>query len=228
MFVKNGISFSRPWKFVKIEGGLWRFVNFVVFRALGKNYQLISRKLHFPRPNSSLNKNICHVKSKRMHFLSVLTDRVHRPSATVRLHPFTGCVEVFPYLHPAFLCHITKVCEKFVNFEKIIICIICMNPVFRASFRCCIWLHRTCTPWSTMWASLPGCPLAWPLFRCCTCATAVLKCPDQSRFTSSGPSSTPLSLCTLWSCLCTLVLRRLVRMGGALCFHWQTLSIIVV
>ena len=53
-FRKNGISFSRPCKSVETEWGLWKFVNFVVFRALGKNYQLISQKLHFPRPNSSL------------------------------------------------------------------------------------------------------------------------------------------------------------------------------
>ena len=55
-FRKNGISFSRPWKSVKTEWGLWKFVNFVVFRALGKNYQLISQKLHFPRPNGSFKK----------------------------------------------------------------------------------------------------------------------------------------------------------------------------
>ena len=40
-FRENGISFSRPWKSVKTEWGLWKFVNFVVFRALGKKYQLI-------------------------------------------------------------------------------------------------------------------------------------------------------------------------------------------
>ena len=51
-FGENGISFSRPWKSVKTEWGLWKFVNFVVFRALGKNDQLISQKQHFPRPNS--------------------------------------------------------------------------------------------------------------------------------------------------------------------------------
>ena len=52
-FGKDGIHFSRPWKSVKTEWGLWKFVNFVVFRALGKNCQLISRKLHSPRLNSS-------------------------------------------------------------------------------------------------------------------------------------------------------------------------------
>ena len=43
---KNGMTFSRPWTSVKV-------CEFVVFRALGKNYQLIGQKLHFPRPNSS-------------------------------------------------------------------------------------------------------------------------------------------------------------------------------
>ena len=52
-FWKNGIRFSSPWKSVKTEWGLWKVVNFVVFTVLGKNYQLISQKLHFPRPNSS-------------------------------------------------------------------------------------------------------------------------------------------------------------------------------
>ena len=55
-FGENEISFSRPWKSVKTLWGLWKFVNFVVFRALGENYQLISQKLHFPRPNSSSKK----------------------------------------------------------------------------------------------------------------------------------------------------------------------------
>ena len=35
-FRKNGISFSTPWKSVKTEWCLWKFVNFVVFGALGK------------------------------------------------------------------------------------------------------------------------------------------------------------------------------------------------
>ena len=55
-------------------------VNFVEFRVLGKNYQLISQKLHFPRPNSV-------EKSQRIHFLSVSTERVCRPLATVRVVP---------------------------------------------------------------------------------------------------------------------------------------------
>ena len=58
---ENGMSFSRPWKSVKTEWGLWKFVNFV-FRALGKNCQFIGQKLHSLRPNSSLNKKDCCAK----------------------------------------------------------------------------------------------------------------------------------------------------------------------
>ena len=36
-------------------------VNFVVFRAVGKNYQLICQKLHFSRPNSRLKKLLCKI-----------------------------------------------------------------------------------------------------------------------------------------------------------------------
>ena len=75
-FGENGISLSRPWKSVKTEWGLWKFVNFVDFRAPGETYQRISQKLHFPRPNSSFFLN--RAKSQRTHFLSVLTDRVHQ------------------------------------------------------------------------------------------------------------------------------------------------------
>ena len=98
---------------------------FVVFRALGKNYQLISQKLHFPRLNSSLNKKNCRAKSERTHFLSVLTDRVHWPSAIVRVTPLYRMCERVAYLHVAFLLRIAKVCEKFVNSERIFLG---MNP----------------------------------------------------------------------------------------------------
>ena len=100
---------------------------FVVFRALGKNYQLISQKLHFPRPNSSYKtkqKKHC-AKSRRMHFLSVLTDRVHWPLAIVRVTPLYRMCERVAYLHVAFLLRIAKVCEKFVNSERIFLG---MNP----------------------------------------------------------------------------------------------------
>ena len=51
-FRENGISFSRPWKSVKTEWGLWKFVN-LWSSEKGKNCQLSSQKLHFPRLNSS-------------------------------------------------------------------------------------------------------------------------------------------------------------------------------
>ncbi len=54
-----------------------------------------------------------------MHFLSVLTDRVHQPLATVRVAPLYQMCGRVAYLHVAFLPHIAKVCEKFVNFEWI-------------------------------------------------------------------------------------------------------------
>ena len=54
-----------------------------------------------------------------MHFLSVLTDRVCWPSATVRVAPLYQMCGRVAYLHVAFPSHIAKVCEKFVNFERI-------------------------------------------------------------------------------------------------------------
>ena len=86
---------------------------------LGKNCQLISQKLHFPRPNSCLKNTICFVKSQRMHFLSVLTDRVRQLSATVRVAPLYQMCGSVVYIRVAFPRHSAKVCEKFVNFERI-------------------------------------------------------------------------------------------------------------
>ena len=54
-----------------------------------------------------------------MHFLSDLTDRVHQPLATVRVAPLYQMCGRVAYLCVAFLRHIAKVCEKFVNFEWI-------------------------------------------------------------------------------------------------------------
>ena len=58
-------------------------------------------------------------KSWRMHFLSVLTARVHWPLAVVRVTPLYWMCGRVAYLHVAFLHCIAKVCEKFVNFERI-------------------------------------------------------------------------------------------------------------
>ena len=65
----------------------------------------------FPRPNSTLNKNSCHVKSERTLFLSVLTDKVCQPKVRVRVAPLYWMCGRVVYLHVAFPCHIAKVCE---------------------------------------------------------------------------------------------------------------------
>ena len=65
-------------------------------------------KLHFPRPNSNLKNKICHAKSQRLHFLSVLTDRMHWPSATLRVAPLYRMCRSVAYLCVAFPCHIAK------------------------------------------------------------------------------------------------------------------------
>ena len=54
-----------------------------------------------------------------MCFLSVLTDRVCRLSATVRVAPLYQMCGRVACLHVTFLCHPANVCEKFVNFERI-------------------------------------------------------------------------------------------------------------
>ena len=96
---------------------------FCGLQSAGKNYWLISQKLHFPRPNSSLTKKkICCAKSQRIYFQSVLTDRVRQPSDTLRVAPFYWMCGRVAYLCVAFPHHIAKVCEMFVNFERIFLC----------------------------------------------------------------------------------------------------------
>ena len=118
-FGENGISFSRPWKSVKTEWGLRKFVNFVVFRALGKNFQLISQKLHFPRPNSSLNKTIA-VQNQKEHFLSVLTDKVSAISYSKGCAPlldvWKSCVPSCCFSTP-YRKGLWKVCEFWKDFS---------------------------------------------------------------------------------------------------------------
>ena len=64
-------------------------------------------------------KKITAKSQKQQHFLSVLTGRVHQPSATVRVVSLYHLCRRVAFLHVAFPCHIAKVCEKFVNFERI-------------------------------------------------------------------------------------------------------------
>ena len=127
--LQNGIRLSlfqgrESWKSGKTAWGLGKFVNFVVFRVLGKNYQLISQKLHFPRPNSSLKKN-CRVKSQRLHFPSVRTDWVRRPSPTVKVAPLYQMCGRVVYLHVAF----RRILQGFVKSVWILKGIFGTNPV---------------------------------------------------------------------------------------------------
>ena len=54
-----------------------------------------------------------------MHFLSVLTDRVHQPLASVRVaSPFTRCAEELR----TFVLLFCTILQRFVNFERIFLC----------------------------------------------------------------------------------------------------------
>ena len=80
-------------------------------------------------------------KSQRTHFLSVLTDRVHWPSAIVRVTPLYWMCRRVVYLRVAFLHHIhaANVCEKFVNCEQIF----CMNPVCVCVCMCACFIFHS-------------------------------------------------------------------------------------
>ena len=56
-------------------------------------------------------------QNHRMRFLSVLTDRVCRPLATVRVAPLYQMCGRVACLHVAFLCHIANVCEFWKDFS---------------------------------------------------------------------------------------------------------------
>ena len=112
-------------------------------KKLGKNCQLTSQKLHFPRQNSSLKiklKWLCKI-TKSTHSYQFLTDRVHWPSVIVRVTPLYWMCERVVYLHVAFLHHIhaANVCEKCVNCERIF----CMNPVCVCVCMCACFIFHS-------------------------------------------------------------------------------------
>ena len=88
-------------------------MNFVVFRVIRKNYQLISQKLHFPRPNSSK------LFLQNRHAKLVLTDRVHWSSATIRVAPLYWTCGRVAYLRVAFPCHIASIMLEFCVFNDV-------------------------------------------------------------------------------------------------------------
>ena len=79
----------------------------------------------FLRPNSSLNKNNCRTESEGTHFLSVLTDRVHWPLATVRVAPLNRCAEELR----TFMLLFHAILQRFVKSLWILKGFFCVNPV---------------------------------------------------------------------------------------------------
>ena len=77
-----------------------------------------------------------------MHLQSVLTDRVRWPSATLSVAPlYRMCGRVL-HLCVALPCHIAKVCENFVNFERIFL----YEPCYcRKIDSCVLWPPATCS-----------------------------------------------------------------------------------
>ena len=75
-----------------------------------------------------------------MYFQSDLTDKVHQPLTTVRVVPLYQICGRVAYLCVAFLPHIAKVCEKFVNFEWIFLYEPCMYKtlVFYKAIMCMV------------------------------------------------------------------------------------------
>ena len=108
-FGKNGISSSRPLKPVKTEWGLWTFVNFVFQSAREKTISLVRNCI--PQDRTVVIKIIlknCCVRSHRTHLLSVLTDRVCRPLAIIRVAPLYLMCRRVAYLCVAFPHHIAN------------------------------------------------------------------------------------------------------------------------
>ena len=110
----NGISFSRTWSLGKLMGMgiLWsserkgKSISLSVRNCFSQNWTVVC----------FLNRR---AQSQRRHFLSVLNDRVCRPLAPVGVAPLHEMCRRVVCLRVASLCHIAKICEKFVNFEKI-------------------------------------------------------------------------------------------------------------
>ena len=139
------------------------------------------------------------MESQRNHFLSVLTDRVRWPPATVRVAPLPWMCGRVAYLPVAFLHHIAgivpsfcvseKVCEKRVNFERIFLYEPCEAIISQCRLftRCCSrlggwtrctqpWRTPRLSPWtwcaswlSLAWRWLPTRPWRAPWPTCRTC-----------------------------------------------------------
>ena len=150
-------NWKMGWPFQGIVS-LWKFVNFVVFRALGKTISLSVRNCISQdwTVGFFLNKENCYVKSQRMHFLSILTDRVCWPSVTVRVASHYRMCRRVAYLCVAFPCHIAVVCKVWKDFSvqtlsrftiRLSQLAGCTHPcLVSASPACSVWLWQCC--WS--------------------------------------------------------------------------------
>ena len=116
---KYRTGFSRPWKSGKTEWGLWKFVSFVVFWALWKNYQLICQKLHFRRPDSRLKTIVMQSHKECTSYQFWLIECVGYSKGCAPLPDVqNSCVPLCCFSAP-YCGHHVRFCEKFVNFERI-------------------------------------------------------------------------------------------------------------
>ena len=90
-FRKNGICFSVPCKSENWAGSVI-VCEFCGLQSAREKLPAYQSETALPKNKRLLKKRYlknCRAKSQRMHFLSVLTDRVHQPLATVRVaHTF--------------------------------------------------------------------------------------------------------------------------------------------
>ena len=160
-------NWKMGWPFQGIVS-LWKFVNFVVFRALGKTISLSVRNCISQDWTVVFffNKENCYVKSQRMHFLSILTDRVCWPSDTVRVASHYRMCRRVADLCVAFPCHIAVVCKVWKDFSVQTLsrftirlsqltgrthpCLVSASPA------CSVWLWQCC--WSLFFFNSQGRP----------------------------------------------------------------------
>ena len=140
-----------------------------------------------------------------MHFLSVFTDRVPQPSATVKVVPFYQMCGRIVYLRVAFPRHIAKICEKFVNFKRNFLQVLPAVHDFQA-FSFCATQSFSNPGFEIQIQNVTDCKLLQkmqlipsPLRLVQTAHCPCQKGPhsDQSTFYSSAPSSEKLDRTTV-------------------------------
>ena len=138
------------------------------------------------------------------HLLSVLTDRMHRPLATVRVAPLYRMCRRGANLHAAFPCHIAKVCEKLVHFESFFFLYEAWLKKSSAS------AERVESEWRPgLWAG----PCNKPA-RCSSPAATCSTCPPSAtwrrRWPPAWPSAPPPSTASGWRPTCATWRRKVI------------------